>query len=300
MLFQVISQVLFALELCAKVFVGDVVFDTTGLPFCYAVLSLFGNVKSLCAYVHYPFISDDMVSDVRKGVAGVHSRGLLARYPSFRRVKLLYYSVILKLYKINCGFLKFMFSNSTWTYSHMKSIAPQIANQVLYPPCAVGVYKSLNEINKAISNESNKDRKNVILSFAQFRPEKNHRMQVNIFSEVRKRLPKLDVNLWLIGGVRNKEDQRLFDELKDYVGSLGLSDSVLFLPNLTSAEVKLRFQTAKVGIHTMRDEHFGISVIEMMCSGLVTIAHNSAGPQKDIIGNANQQVGLLCDGIFIF
>jgi alpha-1,2-mannosyltransferase len=33
----------------------------------------------------------------------------------------------------------------------------------------------------------------------------------------------------------------------------------------------------------MWNEHFGISVVEMMAAGLVVIAHNSGGPKMDII-----------------
>lgn len=40
---------------------------------------------------------------------------------------------------------------------------------------------------------------------------------------------------------------------------------------------------AKVGIHTMQHEHFGISIVEMMAAGLITIAHASGGPLVDII-----------------
>eukprot|EP00913_Durusdinium_trenchii_P004286 g3974.t1 len=40
---------------------------------------------------------------------------------------------------------------------------------------------------------------------------------------------------------------------------------------------------ADVGLHTMRDEHFGISVVEFMAAGAVVIAHNSAGPSMDIV-----------------
>ena len=50
----------------------------------------------------------------------------------------------------------------------------------------------------------------------------------------------------------------------------------------------------------MRDEHFGISIIEMMASGLVTIAHNSAGPRHDIIGEAQSWVGVLAESKLIF
>ena len=45
----------------------------------------------------------------------------------------------------------------------------------------------------------------------------------------------------------------------------------------------------------MKEEHFGISVVEMMAAGLVTIAHNSAGPMLDIIGKSEQVVGYLCN-----
>lgn len=33
----------------------------------------------------------------------------------------------------------------------------------------------------------------------------------------------------------------------------------------------------------MWNEHFGIGIVEMMSAGLLTIAHNSGGPQTDII-----------------
>jgi alpha-1,2-mannosyltransferase len=35
------------------------------------------------------------------------------------------------------------------------------------------------------------------------------------------------------------------------------------------------FSKAKAAIHTMRFEHFGIAIVELMASGLITIAHNS-------------------------
>jgi len=44
-----------------------------------------------------------------------------------------------------------------------------------------------------------------------------------------------------------------------------------------------RLQEATAGIHTMRDEHFGISNVEFMAAGVVAIAHDSAGPREDIV-----------------
>ena len=53
------------------------------------------------------------------------------------------------------------------------------------------------------------------------------------------------------------------------------------------------FSRAKVGVHTMRNEHFGIAVVELMASGIITIAHKSAGPLEDIIGRCDREIGYL-------
>lgn len=42
---------------------------------------------------------------------------------------------------------------------------------------------------------------------------------------------------------------------------------------------------ANIGLHTMRNEHFGISVVELMAGGAIVVAHDSGGPQMDIIKN---------------
>ena len=40
-----------------------------------------------------------------------------------------------------------------------------------------------------------------------------------------------------------------------------------------------------IGLHSMFNEHFGISVVENISAGLVTIANNSGGPKMDIISD---------------
>lgn len=50
-------------------------------------------------------------------------------------------------------------------------------------------------------------------------------------------------------------------------------------------------------MHTMKYEHFGIAIVELMSSGIITVAHNSAGPKLDIIGGAKKEVGYLADDL---
>lgn len=47
-------------------------------------------------------------------------------------------------------------------------------------------------------------------------------------------------------------------------------------------------RTASIGIHTMRQEHFGIGIVEMMAAGLLVVAHNSGGPKSDIVARPSE------------
>jgi alpha-1,2-mannosyltransferase len=66
---------------------------------------------------------------------------------------------------------------------------------------------------------------------------------------------------------------------------MGIESSVKFALNKSRKEVIQIFKKASIALHTMKYEHFGISIVEMMAAGLVTIAHDSAGPKLDIIRN---------------
>ena len=286
MLLQILAQIYFAIEIITKVY-SDVYCDTTGLPFTYFILKFLGHAK-VTAYTHYPLISRDMMYQVQMNKPGVHSRGNLNKNKYVKKMKLLYYNLILKIYKImgnKC--LSFAYVNSTWTYNHMKEIWDQLYKSqklfILYPPCSISLYK------EAAKNE---DRQNIIVSFAQFRPEKNQHLQIKILSQLKKKLsiyPELeDLELHLIGGVRNAEDQKIFDDLNIYARQLGVENYVKFLKNGTIEQITEEFSKAKIGIHTMIDEHFGITLIEMMAAGLIVVTHNSAGAKNDILINEGE------------
>ncbi|CAE8649039.1 unnamed protein product, partial [Polarella glacialis] len=79
--------------------------------------------------------------------------------------------------------------------------------------------------------------------------------------------------------------------------SPGTDWDVQFRTNVPLQEMQALLGQADVGIHTMRDEHFGISVVEFMAAGAVVIAHNSAGPALDIVTPLpdGRRTGLLAD-----
>ena len=283
MLLQIFGQMYFAIEIITKVY-SDVYCDTTGLPFTYFILKYLGHAK-VTAYTHYPFISKDMIYQVQTNQPGVHSRGNLNKNKYIKKLKFFYYNLILKLYKImgnRC--LSFAYVNSTWTFNHMKETWDKLHKSnklfILYPPCSISLYKECSK---------NENRQNIIVSFAQFRPEKNQIMQIKILSQLKRKLsiyPELeDLELHLIGGVRNSEDQKIFDDLQKYARQLGIEQYVKFFENASIEQITEEFSKAKIGIHTMVDEHFGITLIEMMAAGLIVVTHNSAGAKNDILVN---------------
>jgi len=91
------------------------------------------------------------------------------------------------------------------------------------------------------------------------------------------------VKLLLIGSCRNDADQGRVDELRRLVEELNLQDYVVFSINPPYHELQASMTKASFGIHTMRQEHFGIGIVEMMAAGLLVIAHDSGGPKTDII-----------------
>ncbi|PRP76904.1 asparagine-linked glycosylation protein 11-like [Planoprotostelium fungivorum] len=140
----------------------------------------------------------------------------------------------------------------------------------------------------------------IIVSIAQFRPEKNHRLQIETMDHFFRENPgeRGRCKLVMIGSCRNEGDQGRIDSLRQLTTELGLDDSIQFVINATFDELKGWYSRSLIGIHTMRDEHFGIGVVELMVSrvatpnqahpisqaaGVIAVAHNSAGPKMDIL-----------------
>ena len=285
MILQILGQIFFAFEIITTIY-SDVYCDTTGLPFTYGVLKLFGHAK-VTAYTHYPFISYDMISEVENNISGVHSRGIFSKIPFLKSLKVSYYKIILFLYKFMGMFVSYAQCNSSWTYNHMVKIWTKTKLDKVYPPCSTGIY---GECAK------NKNRQNLIVSFAQFRPEKNHQMQIRIVKKLLESGNFQDLQLHIIGAVRAMDDEILFNQLQLQINNMGLQNNVKLIKNAPFQEVINEFANAKIGIHTMRNEHFGISIIEMMAAGLIVITHNSAGAKDDIIGPVkDKNVGILVE-----
>lgn len=195
---------------------------------------------------------------------------------------------------------------------------------LVYPPCDTKALQALPLDRKL--------KKLFIISVAQFRPEKNHALQLRAFAAARNKVASLkgagmavggeggdmmhvqlpvdnnnigaaaigeddddDINasiiahsvlsthLILVGGCRDHQDEVRVDQLRAMASTLGISNHVEFKLNASRDMIKALLQEAIAGLHTMEDEHFGISIVEYMAAGVVPIVHDSGGPREDIV-----------------
>ncbi|RKP35638.1 glycosyltransferase family 4 protein [Dimargaris cristalligena] len=259
--------------------VPDVFIDTMGYAFTYPLVKWLTGVPVI-AYVHYPTISTDMMQRLPVQ-AGTGPGGVLATFHSLRtrglaHAKLIYYRLFAHLYGWAGSYADVVMVNSTWTHNHIASIWPAAPSpHTVCPPCDI----------QAFQDFSLTGRQRVIISVAQFRPEKNHVLQITAFALYRRTYPDAaeDTRLILLGSSRNQGDEDRINALRRLANELGIADSVHFVINASFPELKDHLARASIGIHTMREEHFGIGIVEYMAAGLLSIAHCSGGPKLDII-----------------
>jgi len=298
LLLQSLSAAILALEGLFRA-TPHIFIDTTGFAFTYPVASLLFGC-TVISYTHYPTISTDMLQRVEEGKVMYNNKQDFASNQYKKSVKLYYYKLFAILYGI-CGyFANITMVNSTWTYNHINSLFFRRTLlrginplKIVYPPCGN---------NEFLSKFNLEGRKKQILSVGQFRPEKNHKLQIEAFYEFRQKYKAKmkearkakgkdssdeedNVKLILVGGVRDKEDRLRVNQLRALITKFNLNEHVVIHVDMEWSKLLKLFGESFIGLHTMEDEHFGICLVEYMVAGLVTIGHCSGGPLSDIVAN---------------
>ncbi|KAF8993493.1 hypothetical protein BDQ17DRAFT_1546014 [Cyathus striatus] len=290
--------------------IPDLYIDTMGYAFTFHVVSLLGSIP-IGAYVHYPTISTDMLARVRSRRRWHTNTDAITSSTVLSQAKLIYYRIFMYYYARSLRMANFLMVNSSWTKNHIDSIlqhsdfllelvhfippfvllallAPNSGTKsarIVYPPCDT----------REMAKSSLDGRERVILSVAQFRPEKDHAAQLHSFQKLLEAHPEYrnqtesQVQLVLVGGSRNAEDAARVEGLKNLSRELGIQDQVVFVVNASYPTVLSWLSRASIGLSTMVDEHFGINVVEFMAAGVIPVTHASGGPLKDIVVPFNGQ-----------
>jgi alpha-1,2-mannosyltransferase len=156
--------------------------------------SLRGNLLAgtTVAYVHYPTISDDMVKSVSSGaVAPNNSRGGRSLF------KLAYYHLICRpMYFIGGQYVNLAMVNSKWTKAHVEKrwggraalVYPPVDVEMFFPPPPAPCPVAADDSEAAEQQQQQPQRDIAIMSCAQFRPEKEHTLQIDILRQLHKKL----------------------------------------------------------------------------------------------------------------
>jgi alpha-1,2-mannosyltransferase len=249
--------------------------DTMGYAFVYPLVRSFSSKTRIGAYVHYPTISTDMIQRVETRAAS-HTNSASVAASSWRsRAKLLYYRLFAFAYSFALRRADVLVANGSWTAAHLDTLTsrPKGSTAVVYPPCDTGSLSSLPLEGR---------QPGAVVSLAQFRPEKEHATQLRLLRLALDKKPDLPLHLVLMGSSRDASDEERIASLRALATELRLDEHVEFVVNAPYSEVIERLSRASIGLSTMRDEHFGINVVEFMAAGLVTLSHASAGPLLDI------------------
>jgi alpha-1,2-mannosyltransferase len=88
---------------------------------------------------------------------------------------------------------------------------------------------------------------------------------------------------FLIAGATDAYSSDTISSLQKMIRDCGVRDRVTLLPNVSRPRLIQLLTQAKVYLHVMPNEHFGISIIEAMAGGCIPIVHRSGGPWLDTL-----------------
>lgn len=277
---QSIGSVILGIE-ALFAYLPDVYIDSMGYSFTLFLFSYIGKCTTAC-YIHYPTITKDMIKRVTLRNMAHNNNATVARSPFLSSAKLIYYQIFSWLYSFCGSFADTVMVNSSWTEDHINSLWNcSLSTHRVYPPCDTVSLKS-SPMAPDISEGGNIK----IVSVGQYRPEKDHPLQLQAIYELRNLLPENifeRVKLVFIGSCRHNEDHILVKDMQDLCKHLSLENNVEFKINVPFDELKKELLSSVIGLHAMWNEHFGIGVVECMAAGQIMVAHKSGGPRADIV-----------------
>jgi alpha-1,2-mannosyltransferase len=219
---------------------------------------LFNSIADV-AYVHFPI----------KATLGYSQTPVFAspaKWAAYCQVYSLLASIVNNIHP------SLLLTNSKFTqqvvmkYLNRKSL-------VLHPPVDVKTYARVK-----VKSE------NLVVTLSKFTPKKYlHRVPL-----IARNTQKAK---FIIAGGTNEYSIKIMAGVRKATREYGVEDRVILMPNVEHSQLVELLTQAKVYLHVMPSEHFGISIIEAMAAGCVPIVHRSGGPWLDILDQNQGKYG---------
>ncbi|MGD2200581.1 MAG: glycosyltransferase [Candidatus Bathyarchaeota archaeon] len=224
------------------------------------------------SYIHFPTFA--LLHPALKEIADQHLSAYVSsnRDSMMMRVRqFLYKNLLERSIKV--------LANSTFTKKYLDRVV-SAETGVLYPPVEV------EEISRAAGVMG--DREDLVLTISHIRRDKRLELVPEIASRVE------GARFHVVG---HPHDTEYHHELVQLTKKLGIEDRVSFETDFDRSDLLDILVKAKVYLHTMPYEHFGISPVEAMAAGLVPVVHRSGGPYHDILDGKQGIYGYAYEGV---
>jgi len=146
---------------------------------------------------------------------------------------------------------------------------------ILYPPVDIDDFLKVSSIT---------DREDVVVLCGRFSPEKNYELVLDIAQM----LPQIEFKI--IGASSGRISKAYYEKLRRVAKEKKLRNVYFFRDAPRDLQLKI-YSKAKIFLHTMMGEHFGIAIVEGMAAGLVPIVHRSGGAWNDILSRGKYGFG---------
>ncbi len=200
-----------------------------------------------------------LFSETKRNIAYVHFPEIHHRYLNSGRLKKVYYWPYQRWLDKDISKLNLIFCNSNYTkgmiekYWGKDGIPEPI---VAYPPVDLDPFWNKSPL---------KDRSKQVIYVGRFIPQKRHELMKKLAID----LPQ--VQFLSVGGLRDTEQEWFEAFSKD------LPANYILKPNVPNEELAAIYKESRVYCHLMEGEHFGITPMEALASGCVTLPHKSGG-----------------------
>jgi alpha-1,2-mannosyltransferase len=138
--------------------------------------------------------------------------------------------------------------------------------KILYPPVDVSTFRE-----KALDSNQRED---MVLVVSRIAPDKQIENAIEVARMLRSRGIGKGI---IIAGNLHYYDHQYYQELKNMIADYDLPDYISIQTNISFSKLIQLMQLTKVYFHPRIDEHFGISIVEAMASGLVPVVSNIGG-----------------------
>jgi glycosyltransferase involved in cell wall biosynthesis len=201
------------------------------------------------SYIHFPFWNAEVFS---------HKFPYLKKYTAQNALTIPYIMFEKTLENYSS---KLLFANSYYTSRAIKE-SLGVNSTVLYPPIPNAFFEGQATSEKGA-------RQDLVVSVGRFGYGKGVELVPEIASCVDKKIRFVMIGL--------AHEMAIVEAVKRRVKELNLEDRFSVLTNASRETIIHYLSIAKVYLHTMKGEHFGISIAEAMAMGCIPIVHNSGG-----------------------